>query len=222
MSVGTPQKKIGDRHLTPQEYDRYQEAAGKRAYSALSLLIPSPVWGKLDDEAKQDAVSKAMKLARGAARAELFGGSTPKGKSGKVSVPPPPPGATLDGEAGGVNVYQDIQKAIPGIRFTSGFRTPAYQDDMRRRGYRPDPNSGHLDGSKLDLLPPAGKSMDWLKRQVRQFRPDAVLNNEGDHLDVRFPGYYGAPPLGGAKAAGIRNPLAGMPPPPPGFKLDAR
>ena len=107
-------------------------------------------------------------------------------------------------------------------RFTSGFRTREYQADMRRRGYHPADDSAHLDGSKLDLLPPPGRSMDWLKREVRRFRPDAVLNNEGDHLDVRFPGYYGAPAIGGAKAAGLRNPLAGMPPPPPGFRLDAR
>ena len=41
-------------------------------------------------------------------------------------------------------------------------------------------------------------------------------------LRVVVPGYFGAPAIGGAKAAGLHNPLAGMPPPPSGFRLDAR
>ncbi len=70
--------------------------------------------------------------------------------------------------------------------------------------------------------PPPGKSMGWLKDQVNRYDPRARVLPEGDHLHVTFPGYYGAPPLGGAKAAGLRNPNAGMPPPPAGFTLDAR
>ncbi len=64
--------------------------------------------------------------------------------------------------------------------------------------------------------------MGWLRLQVQGYDPKAILLAEGDHLHVTFPGYYGAPPIGGAKAAKLRNPLAGMPPPPPGFTLDAR
>lgn len=51
---------------------------------------------------------------------------------------------------------------------------------------------------------------------------ERALRAQGDHLHTTFPGYFGAPALGGAKAAKVRNPLAGMPPPPAGFKLDAR
>ena len=79
-----------------------------------------------------------------------------------------------------------------------------------------------LEGSSFDLLPPPGKSMGWLKDRVRKFDPTARLLPEGDHLHTTFPGYFGAPALGGAKGAKLRNPLAGMPPPPVGFKLDAR
>lgn len=121
-----------------------------------------------------------------------------------------------------MNVYQDLQAKIPGLRITSGFRTPEYQADMRRRGYHPARDSAHLDGSKLDLLPPPGKTMGWLRARVAQLYPNAVFNPEGDHLDVRFPGYYGAPAIGGARSAGLHNPLEGMPPPPPGFTMDAR
>ncbi len=86
--------------------------------------------------------------------------------------------------------------------------------------YRPAQNSAHLSGSSLDLLPPPGKSMSWLRQEVRKFHPDAQMLDEGDHLHTTFPGYYGAPAVGGARSAGLKNPLQGMPPPPPGFVLD--
>jgi len=95
------------------------------------------------------------------------------------------------------DVVANLERAIPGVRFTSGFRTREYQADMRRRGYRPADNSGHLNGSDLDLLPPPGKSMGRLKARVKQAEPDAVLLPEGDHLHATFPGWYGAPKLGG-------------------------
>ncbi len=81
---------------------------------------------------------------------------------------------------------------------------------MRRRGYHPADNSGHLDGSAFDILPPQGRNIPWLKDQVGRIYPKARMLNEGDHLHVTFPGYFGAPALGGAKSAGLKNPLAGI------------
>jgi hypothetical protein len=80
-----------------------------------------------------------------------------------------------------------------------------------------------MDGDTLDLTPPPGKSFGWLRAQVKRNFPEATdfLIHDG-HLHARFPGYYGAPVLGGARAAGVRNPNAGMPPPPAGFTLEAR
>ncbi|WP_233999344.1 hypothetical protein, partial [Erythrobacter sp. HI0063] len=75
-------------------------------------------------------------------------------------------------------------------------------------------------GGALDLAPPPGKSMSWLGARVREAYPDAKVLNEGDHIHAEFPGYYGAPVLGGARSAGLTNPNAGIPPPPPGFILD--
>ena len=62
--------------------------------------------------------------------------------------------------------------------------------------------------------------MSWLKGEVAKRYPNARLLNEGDHLHAIFPGYYGAPVLGGARSAGLSNPNEGIPPPPPGFALD--
>jgi len=101
-----------------------------------------------------------------------------------------------------------LERSIPGVRITSGYRTPEYQADMRRRGYSPAANSTHLDGSALDLAPPPGKSMGWLAKRVLQLEPKARVLNEGDHLHVTFPDWYGAPAIGGAAAAGLRNPVA--------------
>ena len=102
----------------------------------------------------------------------------------------------------------ELQSQIPGVRFTSGFRTPEYQADMRRRGYKPANNSGHLDGSALDMLPPAGKSLGWLRSQVAREHPDARLLVHDGHLHATFPDWYGAPVLGGAMNAGLVNPNA--------------
>jgi len=103
--------------------------------------------------------------------------------------------------------YSDLQRTIPGVRFTTGFRTKEYQADMRRRGYKPAENSPHLTGEKLDLLPPEGKSMAWLRAEIQKHYPEGQINqNEGDHVDIRFPGYKWAPAVGNAAKAGITNP----------------
>ena len=79
---------------------------------------------------------------------------------------------------------------------------------MKRRGYRPADNSGHLDGSSLDIRVPRGRTMGWLVQQVKRAQPNARLLPEGDHLHATFPDWYGAPVLGGAVKAGLRNPMA--------------
>jgi hypothetical protein len=107
------------------------------------------------------------------------------------------------------DVVGRLQGAIPGVRFTSGFRTPEYQADMRRRGYKPASNSAHLDGSALDMLPPPGKSLGWLRGAVAKAEPDARLLVHDGHLHATFPGWFGAPVLGRARSAGLSNPVAG-------------
>jgi hypothetical protein len=224
---------------TPEQYNRLQELAGPAAYSGVLALISDPRWQDLSVQARRKAITKAFDTARDTAKGMVLA----EGRGLQVQAPPeldidkvygskavtdanipaPPPGFQVEseeGEAAGLNVYADLQEAIPGVRVTSGFRTPEYQEDMRRRGYKPAQNSAHLDGSALDLLPPQGRSLQWLRREVGELHPDAALSIHDGHLHAEFPGYYGAPPLEGAKAAGIRNPLAGIPAPPAGFVLE--
>lgn len=240
-SVSAPGKQYsedGDRlDYTREQYDRYHEISGRLTYNALLALIGSAEYQGLDEKGQRKAAKKAIRDARETARGVLDDPDYPLPDKGAGGVgagreddgaprkppkgfPPPPPGFKLEGEAAGRNVYRDLQEAIPGVRFTSGFRDKAYQADMRARGYRPAQDSAHLDGSSFDLLPPPGKSMGWLKAQVKRYDRTARLLDEGDHLHATFPGYYGAPPVGGARSAGLRNPLAGIPPPPPGFTVN--
>ncbi|MCK9543970.1 MAG: hypothetical protein M0R03_18275 [Novosphingobium sp.] len=229
---GYPSRKVGGRELTPEQYDRYVEMAGKASHSALGTLIADPRWQGLPDEDRAKAAKKIVDRVRDDVRAQLFGkdatgvagGNDPwagfKEVGGQNVLKP-----QTDAWAGFKQVQQpdlvgELQAAIPGVRFTSGYRTPEYQADMRRRGYNPSSNSAHLDGSALDMLPPPGKSMEWLKGQVRKLRPDARLLIHDGHLHATFPGYYGAPVLGGAAHAGIHNPNLSLPPLPPGTTLD--
>lgn len=222
---------------TAVEYDRYHELAGRFTYNSLLGLIGSERYAGMSDDGKRKAAQKAIAGARKVARRLLDdpdyplperGGGVPTVPSGPTvpasgsssrsgDVPPPPPGFSEVGASAGVNIYRDVQEAIPGVRITSGYRSEEYQADMRRRGYNPARNSAHLDGSALDLTPPPGRSMAWLEREVSSRFPRARVLNERDHVHVTFPGYYGAPPLGGARSAGLRNPNEGIPPPPPGF-----
>lgn len=209
VSVGLPQRKVGGVELSAADYDRYHALSGQRAYSAISQLVRSERWKALDDDGKQEAVRKIMDAARKSARAELGrGGSSnePKWPGERTGAAKPAeqwPGQEMDQP----DVVGDLEARIPGVGITSGFRSKAYQEDMRRRGYRPAQNSAHLTGSALDLVPPSGKSMNWLKGQVKRYRRDAVFLDEGDHLHTIFPDWYGAPAIGGAKAAGLRNPV---------------
>lgn len=207
VSVGLPQRRVGGVELSAQDYDRYQALSGQRAYSGVSQLVRSEGWKSLDDEGKQKAVSKIVDAARKSARAELGGiapaSSWPGDTAGKAKPAEQWPGQEMEQP----DVVGDLVRLIPGVGITSGFRSQAYQDDMRRRGYKPATNSAHLTGSALDLVPPRGKSMGWLKAQVKRYRRDASLLDEGDHLHVIFPDWYSAPALGGAKAMGLRNPV---------------
>jgi endonuclease YncB( thermonuclease family) len=209
----------GVRHeWTPEEYDKLQELRGQGAYAGVTGLISDPAWPAMAADKKRMAVDKVFREATEAAKgAVLFGDVAPQ------SVTSPAgewPGEPVQDDASSAeqwpgqavpqaDVVGRLQSSIPGVRFTSGFRTSEYQADMRRRGYKPASNSAHLDGSAIDMLPPPGKSLGWLRSQVARLEPDARLLVHDGHLHATFPGWFGAPVLGGARSAGLSNPVAG-------------
>src|SRR5690606_26383283 len=134
-----------------EEYDRYSELAGKESHARLSELVTSPEWEALDYEGKTKAAKKIVDQAREDARDRLFDGASADPWSSFPDAGGNAPAANdpwSDFEdVPQRDVIGSLQNAIPGVRFTSGFRTPEYQEDMRRRGYNPASNSAHLDGS---------------------------------------------------------------------------
>lgn len=85
----------------------------------------------------------------------------------------------------------DIQRTVPGVRVTSGRRSPEEQRRLiaqweagGRRGVRPSDTSFHLQDRARDLIPPPGMSMAELADKMRR-RGYRVLN-EGDHVHVSW------------------------------------
>lgn len=210
---GYPSRKVGGRELTPEEYDRYQEAAGKSAHAGMSELVISPAWKAMDDTAKVKAAQKVVRDARANVRSMLFGSGSRSESwddfdDGDDEPAAPDPWSDFP-DAPQRDVIGSLERAIPGIRFTSGFRTPEYQEDMRRRGYRPVQNSAHLSGSALDMLPPPGKTLAWLRGEVAKADPSARMLIHDGHLHATFPDWQGAPVLGEARQFGLLNPVVG-------------
>jgi hypothetical protein len=109
--------------------------------------------------------------------------------------------------------YSDLQSTFPKANFTSGFRTAEYQEDMKRRGYKPAANSKHLDGDSIDIADFGGLSLSQGAAALRRKYPEASImygdKNHKDHVHVTFPGYGKFPAFGGAYEAGINNPIYG-------------
>lgn len=72
-----------------------------------------------------------------------------------------------------------VQQLIPGVRITSGRRSP--QDNARVGGSR---TSFHLQDRALDLVPPPGMTMAQLADQARRSGFRAL--NEGDHIHISW------------------------------------
>ena len=106
-----------------------------------------------------------------------------------------------DDEAKDFDYFNDVQQKFPGAVFTSGFRTPEYQEDMRRRGYKPAKNSAHLRGDGLDIKEFPGMSLEQGAALLREAYPKAkILYGDKDHLDhvhMVIDGFGGFPDFGG-------------------------
>ena len=109
------------------------------------------------------------------------------------------------------DLYGELQKKYPGIGLTSGFRDKEYQEDMKKRGYKPAANSEHLVGDSIDIKSfPGGLTLAQGAAQLRKQYPEAKIiygdKNHRDHVHFSAPGYGAFPALGGAADAGVGNP----------------
>jgi hypothetical protein len=70
---------------------------------------------------------------------------------------------------------------------TSSKRTVAYQEDMKKRGYKPASNSLHLSGIGLDIH---GSSQSWIKQHGHKYgwQLNDYSGSHGGHFDYRGPG----------------------------------
>lgn len=231
-SLGPPGKQFtddGEKVDYPRDvYDRYEEISGRLTYNKLLGLIGTPAYMKMSDAQRRKAAGKAIRDARADARSVLDdpayklpykGASDMSASVTPRDDPPPPPDGFEIEDSEAEDPLARLRSSIPGVNITSGFRDEAYQQDMRRRGYKPARNSAHLSGDSIDATPPPGMSMTELGVRVRKSFPGARILNEGDHLHITFPGWGLAPAIGNAERAGVVNPAL-VPPPPAGFEVE--
>lgn len=79
MSIGSPQRALGARRLTPEEYDLYAKASGQAAHELVSALVSLPNYARIDDDAREEEIRRRFYLARKAARANVLG-ATPRAR----------------------------------------------------------------------------------------------------------------------------------------------
>ena len=82
-----------------------------------------------------------------------------------------------------------VSQAAPDAAVTSGYRSPA--DNARVGGV---PNSRHMSGQAVDLVPRPGETMAQLYMRVNKV-PDVRAINEGDHVHVQQGGAPASRPV---------------------------
>jgi hypothetical protein len=98
----------------------------------------------------------------------------------------PIPGGTPGFNSSGGNWLEGVQQAAPDAQVTSGYRSPAHNAKVGGK-----PNSRHLSGEAVDLVPRPGETMAQLYARVRGV-PGVKAINEGDHVHVQAASQGGA------------------------------
>jgi hypothetical protein len=83
---------------------------------------------------------------------------------------------------GGDDWIAAVAEAAPDARVTSGYRTPQHNAEVGGK-----PNSRHLTGQAVDLVPRPGETMAQLFARVSRI-PGTRAINEGDHVHVQRTG----------------------------------
>ena len=82
---GSPRRQLGGIELTDDEYERYVEDAGQRAYEKVSLFVERPGYDMLLDETKAEKLHDLFLQARKEARALI----RPEVQMRGLTIPPP-------------------------------------------------------------------------------------------------------------------------------------
>ena len=67
-----PQRKMDGVEMTPREYDRYIELAGKSAHKMLTRRMMNVRWGRMPDAMKRDRINDEIRDARDDAKRQLL------------------------------------------------------------------------------------------------------------------------------------------------------
>lgn len=87
-----------------------------------------------------------------------------------------------------------------GFKPTSGYRTQAHQDDLRRRGLTNTKSGSHVRGDAYDFAVPSGMSKrDAIGMILRQYPSARAIPSNGNAIHVTFPGWGGAQDVSGSR-----------------------
>ena len=87
-----------------------------------------------------------------------------------------------------------------GFAPTSGFRTQAHQDALRRQGLTRTRTSQHTLGNAYDFRPPSGMSQREAIALAQQTWPGSrVIATNGGNIHVTFPGWGRAQDVSGSR-----------------------
>lgn len=97
--------------------------------------------------------------------------------------------------------FDPLQTAAElGFRPTSGYRTQAHQDALRRQGLTQTTRSQHTAGNAYDFAIPSGMSKAQAIALARKTWPGSrVVGTNGNAIHVTFPGWGKAKDVSGSR-----------------------
>jgi hypothetical protein len=87
-----------------------------------------------------------------------------------------------------------------GLTPTSGYRTQAHQDDLRRQGLTNTRSGSHVRGDGMDFAVPQGMTKAQAIAALQKQYPNAkIIQSNGNAIHATFTGWGGAPDVSGSK-----------------------
>lgn len=87
-----------------------------------------------------------------------------------------------------------------GLTPTSGYRTQAHQDALRRQGLTDTVSGSHVRGDGMDFAVPRGMTKEQAIAEIKRRYPGAkAIPSNGNAIHVTFPGWGRAPDVSGSR-----------------------